>query len=284
MRRADLGRRLGKTATHIENEIANGVSIKKVISNLEGEIGLKKGKNIYTSNKIIVPYKDNFFEGALKKADIIAFDKRLEDLGINNIITHSATAQVIYTFNTPDNTDGVEIRLVADSEFTDNQGKKHKAFPIIKQWQIEMDVDEEENAMATKEIAATRVQEQEIKEVYNKEPIKEKIEECDTKKEVEMMVNNETKTQILYDINTKNEVEMIDEKPSPVSNYKKNIARIVENLFSIRFFGTIASPELINHIINEIHEIYLVKYLEKVFNTIDTEEGIDIIEKIMKNL
>lgn len=284
MRRADLGRRLGKTATHIENEIANGVSIKKVISNLEGEIGLKKGKNIYTSNKIIVPYKDNFFEGALKKTDIIAFDKRLEDLGINNIITHSATVQVIYTFNTPDNTDGVEIRLVADSEFTDNQGKKHKAFPIIKQWQIEMDVDEEENAMAAKEIAATRVQEQKIKEVYNEEPIKEKIEECDTKKEVEMMVNNETKTQILYDINTKNEVEMIDEKPKPIANYRKNIARIIENLFSIRFFGTIASPELINHIINEIHEIYLVKYLEKVFNTIDTEEGIDIIEKIMKNL
>ena len=283
MRRADLGRRLGKTATHIENEIANGVSIKKVISNLEGEIGLKKGKNIYTSNKIIVPYKDNFFEGALKKADIIAFDKRLEDLGINNIITHSATAQVIYTFNTPDNTDGVEIRLVADSEFTDNQGKKHKAFPIIKQWQIEMDVDEEENAIAREEVAAAEEVQEEVKEIPSKEIIEEDQES--TKKEVEeKMINNETKTQILYDINTKNEVEMIDEIVNPVSNYKKNMARIIENLFSIRFFGTIASPELINHIINEIHEIYLVKYLEKVFNTIDTEEGIDIIEKIMKNL
>lgn len=283
MRRADLGRRLGKTATHIENEIANGVSIKKVISNLEGEIGLKKGKNIYTSNKIIVPYKDNFFEGALKKTDIIAFDKRLEDLGINNIITHSATVQVIYTFNTPDNTDGVEIRLVADSEFTDNQGKKHKAFPIIKQWQIEMDVDEEENAIAREEVAAAEEVQEEVKEIPSKEIIEEDQES--TKKEVEeKMINNETKTQILYDINTKNEVEMIDEIVNPVSNYKKNMARIIENLFSIRFFGTIASPELINHIINEIHEIYLVKYLEKVFNTIDTEEGIDIIEKIMKNL
>ena len=283
MRRADLGRRLGKTATHIENEIANGVSIKKVISNLEGEIGLKKGKNIYTSNKIIVPYKDNFFEGALKKTDIIAFDKRLEDLGINNIITHSATVQVIYTFNTPDNTDGVEIRLVADSEFTDNQGKKHKAFPIIKQWQIEMDVDEEENAIAREEVAAAEEVQEEVKEIPSKEIIEEDQES--TKKEVEeKMINNETKTQILYDINTKNEVEMIDEIVNPVSNYKKNMARIIENLFSIRFFGTIASAELINHIIGEIHEIYLVKYLEKVFNTIDTEEGIDIIEKIMKNL
>ena len=283
MRRADLGRRLGKTATHIENEIANGVSIKKVISNLEGEIGLKKGKNIYTSNKIIVPYKDNFFEGALKKTDIIAFDKRLEDLGINNIITHSATVQVIYTFNTPDNTDGIEIRLVADSEFTDNQGKKHKAFPIIKQWQIEMDVDEEENAIAREEVAAAEEVQEEVKEIPSKEIIEEDQES--TKKEVEeKMINNETKTQILYDINTKNEVEMIDEIVNPVSNYKKNMARIIENLFSIRFFGTIASAELINHIIGEIHEIYLVKYLEKVFNTIDTEEGINIIEKIMKNL
>lgn len=283
MRRADLGRRLGKTATHIENEIANGVSIKKVISNLEGEIGLKKGKNIYTSNKIIVPYKDNFFEGALKKTDIIAFDKRLEDLGINNIITHSATVQVIYTFNTPDNTDGIEIRLVADSEFTDNQGKKHKAFPIIKQWQIEMDADEEENAIAREEVAAAEEVQEEVKEIPSKEIIEEDQES--TKKEVEeKMINNETKTQILYDINTKNEVEMIDEIVNPVSNYKKNMARIIENLFSIRFFGTIASAELINHIIGEIHEIYLVKYLEKVFNTIDTEEGINIIEKIMKSL
>lgn len=283
MRRGDLSRRLGKTATYIENEIANGARVKRVISTLESEIGLKKGKTIYTSNKIIVPYKDIFFEGALKRADIIAFDKRLEDIGINNIIAHSATAQVIYTFNTPDNTDGVEIRLVVDSEFTDNQGKKHKAFPIIKQWQIEMDVDEEENAIAREEVAAAEEDQEEVKEIPSKEIIEEDQES--TKKEVEeKMINNETKTQILYDINTKNEVEMIDEIVNPVSNYKKNMARIIENLFSIRFFGTIASAELINHIIGEIHEIYLVKYLEKVFNTIDTEEGINIIEKIMKSL
>lgn len=283
MRRTDLSRRLGKTATHIENEIANGVDIKKVITSLESEIGLKRGKTINTNDKTIIPYKDNFFEGTLKKVDILAFDKRLGDLGINNIITHSATAQVIYTFNTPDNTDGVEIRLVAEAEFIDNEGKKHKVFPIIKQWQIEMDTDEQKNDIV--EVAATtEVQEQDIEEIPSKNDTIEEYKENTEREVEEKMINNETKTQILYDINTKNEVEMIDEIVNPVSNYKKNMARVIENLFSIRFFGTIASAELINHIINEVHEIYLVKYLEKVFNTVDAEEGIDIIQKIMKSL
>lgn len=274
MRRTDLSRKLGKVAVYLEEEIAKGRDINKLITKLGDEIGLKPSKAIKTKYNTLVPYKDNEFEGTIKRADILAYDSELEVFGIRDrdIVATGATAQIIYTFNSPDGENGIEIRLVADAEYKDKAGKKHKAYPVLKTWKVEID-DEEE--------IATEV-------IEDDEDIEDDEIEESEKDSKELKDSKGTNTK--EDDEIVSEDDSVDEDDN-TEEYKINIGKVIKELFSVKYFGSVVSDELSNTIIGKIHKIYLPTYLGDVYNNIDdidmddtTDERIYIVKRILDTL
>lgn len=263
MRRTDLSRRLGKVVTVIENEIYRGKDIEKVISKLSDEIGLKVGKAVKTNNGVLVPYKDKDFEGTLKKNDIISYDSKASELGIKDIKTLSATARIEYIDDTMEDGNKIVIQLIAEAEYKDNSGKKHIAYPVLKEWKIDIEDNTKDD---------------EVVESAHEELIEEVVEvEGDSSND-----NIDIEDEIKEDTEVTNTE---DDTEDDIEDYKKNIRTVLTILFMDRFFGSVPSEELCKLILDKIHSIYLVTYLEGLYSNIeDIKDDMDDRRMIIKRI
>lgn len=247
MRRTDLSRKMGKAISVIEQGVLVGESfdIKTITSIVKNELDLRPSKPIETLNSTTVNFKDYEFEGTLKKSDIYVGDSEARDLGVKDIRNICGIVQIRYF------TDKVELNLIVEAEYTDNQGKKHKTFATLKNLRVLLS-----NNIKDDDVTQGLVESEEVAPDLAPEDI-EDIKE-------EIAVAEETKS------------------------YKDYIGDAITNLFSKRFFGSVPSDEFKNIIIDKIHNIYVVNYLEQLYtnDSIDDEsgEGIQVIKRILDTL
>lgn len=260
MRRTDLSRRLGKAIVTIEDLVSIGreVTTKELTEIVKNELGLKASKATTVGTHTVIPFKDSNFEGTLKKTDIYNVDPRAKELGVKEIKNNFATVQLVHTFNSPTGENKVELKLVVDVDFMDNQGKKHKAFPVLKSLEVPLnDVAEDEVALAE------TVVEEEI----------ENIKDNQIEDDVENTVEEET-------------IEIESEEED--KDYKYYIGEALTTLFGNRFFGSEPSSEFKEVVIDKLHNIYVPHYLEFLFNSESIEnnecEGMMALKRILDTL
>ena len=254
MRRTDLSRKMGRVIKTIEQGVLVGESfdLKAITTIAKSELDLKAGKAIESANHTIVNFKDNEFEGTLKKTDIYTYDSEAKSLGVKEINNICGMVQVKYA------TDRVEFNLIVEAEYIDNQDKKHKAFPILKSLEVLLANNKDDVAQETEKDDETVEDKQEELQAVEEVVIEEKVEE-------EVIVPSET-----------------------VKTYKDYIGDAVASEFGKRFFGSVPSDEFKNIIIDKIHNIYVVNYLEQLYtdDSIKDElgEGMQVIKRILDTL
>lgn len=254
MRRTDLSRKMGRVITTIEQGVLVGelFDLNSIISIVKSELDLKAGRVIESPNHKIVNFKDNEFEGTLKKTDIYAYDSEAKNLGVKEIKNICGMAQIKYTTNR------VELNLIVEAEYTDNQGGKHKAFPVLKKFDVLLPNNKED---ATEETKRDDV----VIEVEQEEP---QITE-------EVGINDEFKEEVAV-------AEDIQK------TYKDYIGEAITNLFGKKFFSSIPSECLKNIVVDKIHNIYVVNYLEQLYTEDsikdDSGEGMQVIKRILDTL
>lgn len=254
MRRTDLSRKMGKIMTVIEEEVASGkkIDIEHICFLVRSETELKNDKQITLEDgTIVVNFKDTEFEGTLKNKNIYEYDSEARALGVKSIKNLCGMIQIKYIVNTSK----LELNLIVEAEYIDNtKGKKHKVFPCLKSLETL--------------IKNTKIETEEENNKIVEESVKTTIED-DTKESTE---------------NTEIEEENITEE----QNYKNNLREFIIELFKDRFFGSEPSRELVSLLIDKIHTIYMVSYLESCFNTNIEEDNkqycLDTIKKMIETL
>lgn len=253
MRRTDLSRKIGRVTKAIEQGILSGEAfdLKSVVSLVKSEFDLRCDKEIITDNYKIVNFKDDNFEGVLKKADIYAYDSEAKNLGVKDIKNICGIVQVKYS------NDRVELNLIVEAEYTDNEGKKYKVFPMVKSENILL-------INNTKEIST----DDDKKEINNNEDQENDI--------IDNMTNEGEKDISLIEDEGKN------------TTYKNYIEEAIKDIFSKRFFGSAPSDDLVKIIIDKIHNIYVVSYLEQIYTNDSVKdelgEGTQVIKRILDML
>lgn len=264
MRRTDLSRRLGKVVTIIEAGIAEGRDIEKMIAKLHDELGLKASKPVKTTTGVLVSYKDKDFEGTLKKNDILSYDDNAGEGGIKDIKTLSATARIEYINNSAEDDNRIDVSLIAEVEYKDNKGKKHLAYPVLKQWNI--DIEDSNIEDDTKD--------DEVVEPTHEEVVEEVVE-----------IDNNTNDNIDTEDEIKEDNEIVNTEDDGMEDYKKNIRALLTILFMDRFFGSVPSEELCKLVLDKIHSIYLVTYLKGLYSNIeDIKDDMDERRMIVKRI
>lgn len=250
MRRTDLSRKMNKAISTIEEGVLTGevFTVAKVNSIVKNEIDLKASKTLESKVTLdgsseqvkcsITNFKDADFEGTLKKTDIYKYDSKSKEVGIKDINNICGMIQVKYCGNS------VELKLIVEAEYIDNNDKKHKVFPCLKSVETILGDD--------------------IKDDVVIEAPSEVIED---------VVSDSAEEEIV-------EVAVDEDK-----NYKDYIGDAITRLFGDRFYGSAPSEAFINVIIDKIHKIYVVGYLEELYTKTniddDSSESIQVINRIM---
>lgn len=254
MRRTDLSRKMGRVVATIEQGVLAGESfnLNSITSIVKSELDLKAGRVIESANHKIVNFKDSEFEGTLKRTDIYTYDSEAKNLGVKEIKNICGMVQVKYATNR------VELSLIVEVEYTDNQGDKHKAFPVLKKFDVLLPNNEEE-------ITEEAKRDDTVTEIEQEEPqVMEEIE-----------INDEFK-------------EEVEATEDVQKTYKDYIGEAITSLFGKRFFSSIPSECLKNIIIDKVHNIYVVNYLEQLYtdDSIKDEsgEGMQVIKRILDTL
>lgn len=264
MRRTDLSRKINKSI----NQIAEGVlvgevfDLQSIVSIVKNEIDLKASKEINISDCSVVNFKDSEYEGALKKTDIYNCDSSAKENGIKDIKIISGIVQIKYYG------DKVEINLIVESEYTDNEGRNHKLYPNIKSESVTLvnNTLPEEDGNDTENTIQENQQIDILDSEDNENDTANTVEE-DEENDINNIISTEDKTEI---------------------DYKYYMNEAIVNIFKDRFFGTEPSEELKEIIVTKVHNIYVVNYLKELYKNDSindsTNEGIITIKRIIDTL
>ncbi|MGL5764576.1 MAG: hypothetical protein ACRCX8_02930 [Sarcina sp.] len=274
MRRTDLSRKIGKAISAISEvvEETGTIDIKMATQLIKNEVDLRADKLVEAGAVTIVNFKDDDFEGTIKRTDIYNVNPISKENGVNDIKTNHGMVQLKYL------NDGslIEVGLVVEVEYLDNSYNKHTTYVILNNKKIYMSYDVVKAKDSEEMIARVDYLEENTVLDDNNEIMGDNINEIAVDDDI--IVNEDVQTVI----------DDIVETQETTHDYKYYIGVVVSGIFANKFYNSKASDELIDIVTNKIHSIYVVGYLEELYtkdNILDdTTEGVNIVNKILDSL
>lgn len=136
------------------------------------------------------------------------------------------------------------VNLVTEATYTTNDDKKVTVYPILKNFDIEL--SSPEATVAPEKVSKTK----------EDELVTEEVAVDDT----------------------------TDTEQDVIKTYKDYMSEAIVNIFGERFYGTVPSDKFIDIIVNKIHNIYVVNYLEQLFTDDNINDSSSLGIKILSDL
>lgn len=257
MRRTDISRKLGKIhinlETFIKSEKINDVNnfdtnyISTIVKNM---LDLRV-HNIEKSNDgTDIVFIDDNFDGVIQKKELYSENPKLRKQKIIEI-ERCTKASIIISLSEKENK--ISITLLGYVNYTNKEGLKGNTQVALKRLEVPLNpvIDEGDNM---------------LKDTFETSSQRHTIAEKDSLDDVLM-------------------TGKIHQEVENDMGYQYYIEQTLINIFKDKYFGSTPSEKFINVIIDKLHDVYVVKYLNKTFTKEQLHnsknECYSIIEKLL---